>query len=44
MKAMYTAPVLELTKLASEDILNKSDVLIDGGALFQSAIPTDDEE
>lgn len=30
----YTKPLVEATKLSSEDILNGSDVLIDGSDLF----------
>ncbi len=34
MKQSYLAPELEVVKLAKEDILNGSDVLIDGSDLF----------
>ena len=34
MKKKYTSPDLELTSLSREDILNGSDVLVDGSDLF----------
>ena len=35
MKKNYTTPELEVTKLLTEDILTGSDVLIDGGDLWE---------
>ena len=35
MKQKYLKPELEVTKLHSEDILTGSDVLIDGGDLWE---------
>jgi hypothetical protein len=34
MMKKYTAPVFEVTALTQQDILNGSDVLIDGSELF----------
>lgn len=44
MKTNYKAPSLEVVTISSEDILNKSDLLIDGSTLFGTPAPTSDEE
>ncbi len=40
-KNYYTSPKIEAVKLSTEDILNGSDVLVDGSDLFG---PQDDEQ
>lgn len=35
MKNIYVAPELEINRLSSEDIILKSDVLIDGDELYK---------
>ncbi len=37
MKKKYTAPEITTTALTNADILNGSDVLIDGSSLFDDA-------
>lgn len=36
-KKQYTRPEMDTVKLSTEDILNVSDVLIDGSSLFETA-------